>query len=472
MKHLKTKPILVDHDAFRGDNPAYDKMEFIAEHYDELVAMYKDILEHLKQKGDGGGDGSLFEKVNYKMPCFKVGINKQFFENDTVVGEDSENNEITFKELFGGTPEDISKRLVYISLNELDTSSINSMLNNTAYLCGSSLLDVMRTFSKEYNLRASYLLNAGDDADDSDPYITGFRYQTLKNLKYIKTATYEVFPPKNSDDSIWLMHQGLVTTTENATKPEEYEKLLINKTLEFSTYPSSDFKWINTYYEFAIPYLNNNFNRRLNYSSLKYQLGARMPAFLVILLPNVAVMNKIVENSSPSEHTKDCEYSFTSLVTIGKQFYCLLPIVYTANSLDRDTYCYNSLYLSPLFYKGIATRFTPDASDNSKGNYPYLQSIKYLDSQESNNFYFDNEFYSFVKGDFRKYTGEGDGIESAKIFEEKMNMYTYDSVDDAEVPKINVFCSLLTDYMESEEVVEEFTCYRPKYSVQGFLPYV
>ena len=51
-------------------------------------------------------------------------------------------------------------------------------------------------------------------------------------------------------------------------------------------------------------------------------------------------------------------------------------------------------------------------------------------------------------------------------------MYTYDNVDDAEIPKISVFCSLLTDYMESEEIVEEFTCYRPKYSVQGFLPYV
>lgn len=48
MKYLKTKPILVDHDAFRGDNPAYDKMEFIAEHYNELVAMYKDILERIR----------------------------------------------------------------------------------------------------------------------------------------------------------------------------------------------------------------------------------------------------------------------------------------------------------------------------------------------------------------------------------------------------------------------------------------
>ena len=48
MRHLKTKHILVDNDAFRGDNPAYDKMEFIAEHYDELVAMYKDILERIR----------------------------------------------------------------------------------------------------------------------------------------------------------------------------------------------------------------------------------------------------------------------------------------------------------------------------------------------------------------------------------------------------------------------------------------
>lgn len=49
---------MLQQDFHRGNNPAYDRVAFVAEHYEELVFMYKDILEHLKQGGTGGGGGT------------------------------------------------------------------------------------------------------------------------------------------------------------------------------------------------------------------------------------------------------------------------------------------------------------------------------------------------------------------------------------------------------------------------------
>ena len=58
MNFFKTKPNMLQQDFHRGNNPAYDRVAFVAEHYEELVFMYKDILEHLKQGGTGGGTGT------------------------------------------------------------------------------------------------------------------------------------------------------------------------------------------------------------------------------------------------------------------------------------------------------------------------------------------------------------------------------------------------------------------------------
>lgn len=38
---------MLQQDFHRGSNPAYDKVAFVADHYDELVYMYQDILERI-----------------------------------------------------------------------------------------------------------------------------------------------------------------------------------------------------------------------------------------------------------------------------------------------------------------------------------------------------------------------------------------------------------------------------------------
>ena len=62
MNFFKTKPNMLQQDFHRGSNPTYDKVAFVADHYDELVYMYQDILEKLKVGSSkvGSSGGCLF----------------------------------------------------------------------------------------------------------------------------------------------------------------------------------------------------------------------------------------------------------------------------------------------------------------------------------------------------------------------------------------------------------------------------
>ena len=54
---------------------AYEKLKFIPEHYNEIMAAYTDIMEHLKLPvmndtgGGGSGEDCLHEVVEVTNPC-------------------------------------------------------------------------------------------------------------------------------------------------------------------------------------------------------------------------------------------------------------------------------------------------------------------------------------------------------------------------------------------------------------------
>ena len=113
---------MLQQDFHRGSNPAYDKVAFVADHYDELVYMYQDILEKLKAGGSDethqSSDGEcLFETKEVTFIPFYIALNKDFFEDDTTKLEPSHSYgsgktyNLTPKQMFGGTPEEIAKRL-------------------------------------------------------------------------------------------------------------------------------------------------------------------------------------------------------------------------------------------------------------------------------------------------------------------------------------------------------------------------
>ena len=104
---------MLQQDFHRGSNPAYDKVAFVADHYDELVYMYQDILEKLKAGGSDethqSSDGEcLFETKEVTFIPFYIALNKDFFEDDTTTLKPMN---LTPKQMFGGTPEEIAKRI-------------------------------------------------------------------------------------------------------------------------------------------------------------------------------------------------------------------------------------------------------------------------------------------------------------------------------------------------------------------------
>lgn len=79
---------MLQQDFHRGNNPAYDRVAFVAEHYEELVFMYKDILEHLKQGGTGGGDGCTRISKQVESPYGFVQLDRESFK---LIGYDLDN---------------------------------------------------------------------------------------------------------------------------------------------------------------------------------------------------------------------------------------------------------------------------------------------------------------------------------------------------------------------------------------------
>lgn len=79
---------MLQQDFHRGNNPAYDRVAFVAEHYEELVFMYKDILEHLKQGGTGTGGGCTHISKQVQSPYGFVQLNKESFK---LMGYDLDN---------------------------------------------------------------------------------------------------------------------------------------------------------------------------------------------------------------------------------------------------------------------------------------------------------------------------------------------------------------------------------------------
>lgn len=71
---------MLQQDFHRGNNPAYDRVAFVAEHYEELVFMYKDILEHLKQGGTGTGGGCTHISKQVESPYGFVQLDKESFK--------------------------------------------------------------------------------------------------------------------------------------------------------------------------------------------------------------------------------------------------------------------------------------------------------------------------------------------------------------------------------------------------------
>ena len=109
-----------------NSNSAYEKLKFIPEHYNEIMAAYTDIMEHLRLPVGSGGD-CLHEVVEVTNPC------PAYVQFDLNISNDDVGLKYTYKDNYGD----------YI------TTYMN-IKNNTENSVTASIADALRKYNREY----------------------------------------------------------------------------------------------------------------------------------------------------------------------------------------------------------------------------------------------------------------------------------------------------------------------------------
>lgn len=207
MNFFKTKPNMLQQDFHRGNNPAYDRVAFVAEHYEELVFMYKDILEHLKQGGTGtGGGGCTHISKQVESPYGFVQLDKESFK---LIGYDLDN------------PDDIQ-----------------FLLHNTTINCSSNVSD-----SSSYSDYYAYKTSNGIEYHDTYEVDTGnidtflIRDPVLDNLLDEPSKNFSYITIKNSYFGSKTIYIGDLSDKYRDSKDEILRAMYL-KVLNSATGPS------------------------------------------------------------------------------------------------------------------------------------------------------------------------------------------------------------------------------------------
>lgn len=126
---------------------AYEKLKFIPEHYNEIMAAYTDIMEHLKLPvmndigGGGSGEECLHEVVEVTNPC------PAYIQYDLKIKNEYKGLYYTYKDSYG----DYSTDSMYMSSYE----------NNNVRVC---IMNALRKYNNEYpNSAISLRASSSDD---------------------------------------------------------------------------------------------------------------------------------------------------------------------------------------------------------------------------------------------------------------------------------------------------------------------
>ena len=114
---------------------AYEKLKFIPEHYNEIMAAYTDIMEHLKLPvmtdtgGGGSGGDCLHEVVEVVNPC------PAYVQFDFEISNDDVGFLYTYKDNYG----DYNTDYMYMHIQASDRNSIKACI-----------MDALRKYNREY----------------------------------------------------------------------------------------------------------------------------------------------------------------------------------------------------------------------------------------------------------------------------------------------------------------------------------
>lgn len=192
---------MLQQDFHRGNNPAYDRVAFVAEHYEELVFMYKDILEHLKQGGTGGGCTHISKQV--ESPYGFVQLDKESFK---LIGYDLDN------------PDDVQFLLHNTTVNCYTITNTSDYRYSTH--TASNGIEYHDTYEVDTGNIDTFLIRDPDlDNLLNDPS-KNFSYITIKNSYFGSMTIYKGdLSDKYRDSKDELLRAMYLSVLKRATGP-------------------------------------------------------------------------------------------------------------------------------------------------------------------------------------------------------------------------------------------------------------
>ena len=227
MNFFKTKPNMLQQDFHRGNNPAYDRVAFVAEHYEELVFMYKDILEHLKQGGTGGGTGGGCTRISKQIesPYGFVQLDKESFK---LMGYDLDNpDDIQF--LLHNTLIGVDDSYAYATSNGMeyhDTYEVNVGELDTLFVRDPDLDNFLDNLLSNPSMleKNFWKINIHFDVPSRDISITRDYIQSYTNKEMFLLSLYKELSRQAKTELGWLDYFPIRLDIFNAFSEKVYTK--------------------------------------------------------------------------------------------------------------------------------------------------------------------------------------------------------------------------------------------------------
>lgn len=375
---------------------AYEKLKFIPEHYNEIMAAYTDIMEHLRLpvitetgSGEGGGE-CLHEVVEVTNPC------PAYVQFDLNISNDYEGFFYTYRDNHG----DYNTDYMYIGASDA---------RNTITAC---IINTLRKYNREYPNNAINLQRYSSNSLEVFPKLTNEHSDLSYTVLLFDKTTGE--PVVNM--GLGYTFDGYNEVTYDIVSEMYDIKLALIRTFDYSYEPII----LGEFYDKLVELRNfidtssilsklptpEEFGRLLQVTLEKYDYYPKVNIKLLTEEERAEVRNYIQMNTSdnvppdtpymyaldlfchPSTVNKMIDVSGGIVGSYSKGYINITDYFKFGRSSgcgdDEDvTYIHSTISLTPFHFSSLYTYFEMSGdSDQSKGTVVMPQTFKLIQSKE------------------------------------------------------------------------------------------
>ena len=376
---------------------AYEKLKFIPEHYNEIMAAYTDIMEHLRLPvmnetgGGGSGEDCLHEVVEVTNPC------PAYVQFDLNIGKDDVGFFYTYKNNYG----DYDTDYMYMHIQASDKNSIKACI-----------MDALRKYNREYPNNTINFTYYSSDVLAIFPKPTNEHSNLVYTVILLDKTTGE--PVENMDRN--YKFNGYDEVTYDIVSEMYDIKLALTKRGDYSYEPII----LGDFYEKLVELRNSidtpnylaklptpeEFGRLLNVSLMNH--NNNKVAIKLLTEEERVEVRKYIEMNTSSNVPPDTPYMyaldlFCHPSTIDDDIYVSCNIassyskgyinIYDSLGFGREsmgcgdpedvTYIHSTIDLIPSNFSSLYTYFKQNGSSNQlKGTTVMPQTFKLIQSKE------------------------------------------------------------------------------------------